>query len=156
MKFTFEQTIKQLEKRKGGYFYLKIDSDIINQYDKKRHTRLVCTIDSKVSFSCGLNHIGDGNYFIIVASKHLKKLGKEVGAKVSFEIMEDPNPLGVEMPEVLDALLSQDEEAKQTFETMTDGKKRSLVYTILKVKDIDEQVHTALQCLQEVRIKLKS
>ena len=70
--------------------------------------------------------------------------------------MEDPNPLGVEMPEVLDALLSQDEEAKQTFETMTDGKKRSLVYTILKVKDIDEQVHTALQFLQEVRIKLKS
>ncbi|MEM6816586.1 MAG: DUF1905 domain-containing protein [Bacteroidota bacterium] len=156
MKFTFEQTIKQLEKRKGGYFYLKIGSDIIDQYEKKRHTRLVCTIDSKASFSCGLNHLGDGNYFIIVASKHLKKLGKEVGAKVSFDIMEDPNPLGVEMPEILDALLSQDEEAKQTFETMTDGKKRSLIYTILKVKDIDEQVHTALRFFQEVRIKSKS
>ena len=70
--------------------------------------------------------------------------------------MEDPNPLGVAIPEVLEALLSQDEEAKQTLEAMSDGKKRSLIYTILKVKDIDEQVHIALQFLQEVRIKSKS
>ena len=90
MKFIFEQTIKQLEKRKGGYFYLKIDSDIINQYDKKRHTRLVCMIDSKVSFSCGLNHIGDGNYFIIVASKHLKKLEKKLVLKFPLKSWKIP------------------------------------------------------------------
>ena len=55
------QTIKQLEKRKGGYLYLKLDSEIINQFSKKRATRMICTIDQKVSYRCGLNHLGDAS-----------------------------------------------------------------------------------------------
>lgn len=151
LKFSFEQPIRQLEKRKGGYFYLQVDAGIIHQFEKKRHTRLVCTLDGRVSYSCGLNHLGDGNYFIIVASKYLKQLGKGLGQEVTFEIKEDPNPLGVKMPEVLEVLLAQDEEANQIFQGLTDGKKRSLVYTVLKVKDIDEQVQAALKFLGEVK-----
>ncbi len=153
--FQFEQHIHQLEKRKGGYYYLKIDASIVNQYEKKRATRLVCTIDEKVSYSCGLNHYGDGNYFIILATKNFKKLGKKAGDLVSFEIYEDPNPLGVEVPEVLQVLLDQDSEAKTTYEAMTDGKKRSLIYTIKPVKDIDKQVQKILTFLEEHRMKTK-
>jgi hypothetical protein len=47
-----EQAIGQLEKRKGGYFYLKIEADIINQFEKKRHTRFICTIDNTYTFQC--------------------------------------------------------------------------------------------------------
>lgn len=60
--FAGQQTIKQLENRKGGYFYLKIDSEIINQFSRKRATRMICTIETKVSYHCGLNHLGDGNF----------------------------------------------------------------------------------------------
>lgn len=153
MEFSFEQHIRQLEKRKGGYFYLQVNAEIIDQFEKKRHTRLVCTIDGQVSYSCGLNHLGDGNYFIIVASKYLKQLGKGLGQKVIFEIREDPNPLGVEVPEVLAVLLAQDEEVHRVYQQLTDGKKRSLIYTLLKVKDIDEQVHTALKFLEEASLR---
>ena len=55
MRFQFEQTIGQLEPRKGAYFYLTIDASIVNQFPKKRATRLICAIDNKVSYSCGLN-----------------------------------------------------------------------------------------------------
>ncbi|MEM9833953.1 MAG: hypothetical protein AAF944_25200 [Bacteroidota bacterium] len=37
----------------------------------------------------------------IVAIKHLKSLRKALGDPVTFKTFEDPNPLGVEMPEVL-------------------------------------------------------
>ena len=145
--FTFEQRIQQLEKRKGGYYYLQIDADVVNQFDKKRATRLKCTLDQKLSFSCGLNHLGDGNFFIIIAGRYLKSLGKEVGDPISFEIIEDPNPLGVEIPEVLEVLLDQDDEARKLFDDLTDGKKRSLIYSIMKVKDIDKQVQMSLDFL---------
>ncbi|GAB5527336.1 MAG: hypothetical protein Roseis2KO_52080 [Roseivirga sp.] len=154
--FQFEQPVHQLEKRKGGYYYLKIDASTVNQYEKKRATRLICTIDDKVSYSCGLNHYGDGNYFIILSTKNFKKLGKQLGDMVSFEIYEDPNPLGVEVPEVLQVLLDQDPEAKTTFESMTDGRKRSLIYTIKPVKDIDKQVQKILTFLEEYRMKIRS
>jgi len=138
--FKFHQPIQQLEKRKGGYFYFKIDASVVNQFEKKRATRLKCIINDLVEFSCGLNHYGDGNFFIIVATKHLKKLKKELGDNVDFEIYEDPNPLGVEVPEVLEVLLVQDEQLKAIYEKLTDGKKRSLIFSINKVKNIDLQV----------------
>ena len=129
------QEINQLEKRKGGYFYLKIDSDVINQFSRKRATRMICTIDNQVSYRCGLNHLGDGNFYVIVARKYLIKLNKELGDKVDFRIEEDPDQLGVDMPEVLTVFLEQEPESKKVFNQLTDGKKRSLIYGILKVKD---------------------
>ncbi|MEM6515965.1 MAG: DUF1905 domain-containing protein [Bacteroidota bacterium] len=136
------QSIKQLEKRKGGYYYLKIDADIINQFSRKRATRMICTVDGTISYRCGLNHLGDGNYFIILASKYLIQLQKELGDTVEFKIEEDPDQLGVEIPEVLTVFLDQEPELKEVFDKLTDGKKRSLIYGILKTKDIDKQVNT--------------
>jgi hypothetical protein len=137
---TGEQAIGQLEKIKGGYFYLTIEAAIINQFERKRHTRLVCHLDEKISYQCGLNHLGDGNFFIIIAGKYLEQLGKKVGSFVHFRIEEDPNPLGVDVPEVLTVLLMQDENLRNIYDKITDGKKRALIFSILKIKDIDKQV----------------
>ncbi|MEM6963602.1 MAG: DUF1905 domain-containing protein [Bacteroidota bacterium] len=153
--FTIHQPIRQLEKRKGGYFYFQIDAATMEQFEKKRKTRLVCTVDEKVSYSCGLNHLGDGNFFIIFSNARLKKLGKQLGDKVKIEIKEDPNPLGVEVPEVLAVLLAQDEIAKGIYDRMTDGKKRSLIFSIQKIKDIDRQVQMSLDFLEKEAQKIK-
>ncbi|WP_299899819.1 YdeI/OmpD-associated family protein [uncultured Aquimarina sp.] len=152
--YSGEQTIKQLEKRKGGYFYLKIDSEIINQFSRKRATRMICTIDNIVSYRCGLNHLGDGNFYIIVAGKHLEKLDKELNDKVAYKIEEDPDQLGVEIPEVLSVLLEQDSEAKEIFDKITDGKKRSLIYSIVKIKNMDRQIKIITEFLAREKAKL--
>ena len=152
---SFEQPIGQLEKRKGGYFYLGISAEEVAKFEKGKATRLVCTIDEKVSYSCGLNHMGDGSFFIIVATRYMKQLKKQIGDIVVFEITEDPNPLGVKIPEALAVLLEQDEAAKAVFDKITDGKKRSLIYSIQKIKDIDKQVQKSLDFLEEEDRKMK-
>ncbi|MEL6485205.1 MAG: DUF1905 domain-containing protein, partial [Bacteroidota bacterium] len=138
--FKGKQRLRQLEKRKGGYYYLEIVSSIVDQLRKKRATRLVCTLESEVRYRCGLNHLGNGNFFVIVASRHLEKIGKSLGDEVTYEFMEDPDQLGVEVPEVLVAYLAQDEDSKKIYEGLTDGKKRSLIYAILKISDFDNKV----------------
>ena len=138
--FQDEQVINQLEKRKGGYFYLTIPAEVVNQFDNKRHTRLICTINEYFTFQCGLNHLGDGNFFIIVGSQKMKEIGKKLGDKVRFEIKEDPNPLGVDIPEVLEAVLEQDEELKSIYENLSLGKQRSVIFAIQKIKSIDKQI----------------
>lgn len=138
--FQDEQVIDQLEKRKGGYFYLTIPAEVVNQFENKRHTRLICTINEHFSFQCGLNHLGDGNFFIIVGSQKMKEIGKKLGDKVRFEIKEDPNPLGVDIPEVLEAVLEQDDELKDIFENLSLGKQRSVIFAIQKIKSIDKQI----------------
>ena len=125
-----EQIIGQLEKRKGGYFFLKINAEIVNQFEKKRQTRFLCTLQNSLTFQCGLNHLGDGNYFIILSAKNLQSVNKSLGENINYELNEDPNPLGVEMPEVLDAVLEQDETLKFTFESLTLGKKRNIIHQL--------------------------
>lgn len=153
--FSDKQEIKQLEKRKGGYYYLQIEAEVVQELSRQRATRLICILDHQLSFRCGLNHLGDGNFFIIIAGKHLDTLDKELGDTVDFEIQEDPNPLGVDIPEDLEALLAQDEEAKKTFDKMTDGKKRGLIHSINRIKDIDKRIQKSLRLLEAEAIKMR-
>lgn len=145
--FSFHQNIQKLDKQRGGYYYLTVDAGTVNQWENKRKTRLICEIDHELSYSCGLNHLGDGNYFIIVSAARIKKLGKEFGDQVSFRIWPDPNPLGVEEPEVLQVFLAQDEMAQKRYSQLTDGKKRSLIYAIMRLKSVDKQVQKIMNFL---------
>jgi hypothetical protein len=141
------QAIGQLEKRKGGYFYLEIDAEIVNKFENKRQTRFICKLDNKLSFQCGLNHLGDGNFFIILSSKNLETVGKKLGDKIKFELTEDPNPLGVDMPEVLESLIEQDNELKEKFEKLTLGKQRNIIHQMKKIKNIDLQIKKTIDLI---------
>ena len=59
------------------------------------------------------------------------------------------------MPEVLTALLEQDLEAQTIFAKLTDGKKRSLIYSFNKIKDIDKQVKIIIDFLSQEKPKMK-
>ena len=144
-----EQIIGQLEKRKGGYFFLKIQAEIINQFENKRQTRFLCTLEKSLTFQCGLNHLGDGNFFIILSTKNLQTVNKELGDKIHYELNEDPNPLGVDIPEVLEAILEQDENIKATFDSLTLGKKRNVIHQINKIKDVDKQVQKTVKLIND-------
>ncbi|WP_046757013.1 DUF1905 domain-containing protein [Kordia jejudonensis] len=133
-----EQSIK----KNGSYYHLEVSAEIVNQFEKKRATRLICTIDDKVRLQCGLNHSGDGNYYIMLAKRYIKALDKDEHDMVSYTLEEDPNPLGVEIPEVLEAFLAQDEDGKRIFDQLTDGRKRTLIFSILRIKNFDKQVQT--------------
>jgi hypothetical protein len=145
--FSNEQPIGQLEKRKGGYFFLTINAAVVNQFENKRHTRLICTLDKKLSFQCGLNHLGDGNYFIILSTKNLETIGKSLGDLVQYEIAVDPNPLGVDMPEVLQSVLDQDDALKSKFTKLSLGKQRNIIHQMNKIKDIDCQISKSIELI---------
>lgn len=147
--FKSSQIINQLEKRKGGYFYLKIETEIVEKFKNKRHTRFICTLEKVLTFQCGLNHLGDGNFFIILSNKNLLSVNKKLGDEIYFEIQEDPNPLGVDMPEVLSSILEQDENLKKIFDELTLGKKRNVIHQISRIKDLDKQVQKAIKLINE-------
>ncbi|MBB3697637.1 YdeI/OmpD-associated family protein [Flammeovirga yaeyamensis] len=147
MTYSAEQIISQLDKRKGGYFYIKLDADIINQFEQKKKTRLICTLDNKLTIRCGLNHLGDGHFYIILSKKNLELIHKKLGDTVHLHIKEDPDPLGVDIPKVLEILLEQDEVIKQKFNQLTLGKRRSIIYQINRIKNIDKQIERCSQLI---------
>lgn len=139
--------IKQLGKRRGGYFYLMLPSEVVNGWRDKRATRLICVLDKHLEFRCGLNHLGDGNFFVILSAANLKKAGKVLGDEIHLDVLEDPNPLGVDVPEVLQVLLDQDAVLNRKYDQLTMGKKRNVIHTINRIKDIDKQVQQAISLI---------
>lgn len=60
--------------------------------------------------------------------------------KIHFQIIQTPNSLVVEIPEVLIAVLEQDIQLKAPFESLSDGNKRNIIFNIVKIKNIDSQI----------------
>ncbi|GAB4426671.1 MAG: hypothetical protein OHK0039_44770 [Bacteroidia bacterium] len=52
------------------------------------------------------------------------------------------------MPEVLDVLLGQRDDLRKKFDALTLGKQRNVIHTILKIKNIDKQVQTAIMLIE--------
>jgi len=138
-----QQIIGQLPKIRGSYFHLVLDAKIVEQWPLQRKTRLICTLEETVTFRCGLNHLGDGNFFIILNKANLKKAGRQLGDRIHFSLEQDPDPLGVKVPEVLTVLLEQDEILKEKYESLSMGKKRHVIHSIITIKNIDLQVAKA-------------
>ena len=144
------QPIQQLEARKGGYFYFEIPAAFVETLSRQRKTRLICTLDQQLTYPCGLNHLGNGDYFIILSKSNLKQLEKSLGSLVELSLVEDPNPLGVEIPKILQVLLEQDTMLERKFEALTDGKKRGIIHQINRIKSIDLQISRAQKLILEM------
>ena len=139
-----------MEARKGGYFYFEIPAAFVETLSRQRKTRLICTLDQYLTYPCGLNHLGNGDYYIILSKSNLKQLEKSLGSLVELSLVEDPNPLGVEIPKILQVLLEQDTMLQHKFEALTDGKKRGIIHQLNRIKNIDLQVSRAQKLILEM------
>jgi hypothetical protein len=62
--------------------------------------------------------------------------------------------LGVEVPEVLKALRAQDEVVERIWNKLSDGRKRTICHSTMRIKNIDLQVERALEFFEAERAKL--
>lgn len=70
-------------------------------------------------------------------------MGLQPGDSFNFFLLEDPNPLGVAIPETIKVLLEQDDLLSKKFDTLTDGKKRAIIHQINRIKNVDLQIERA-------------
>lgn len=140
--------IKRLDPQKGSYHYLFVPGKVVASLPAQKKTRLICTLN-QFSFPCGLNPLGEGNFFIILGKEKMDKSNTSLGQEVQFSLIESPHLLGIEVPEVLTVLLEQDPLAKAVYNGLTDGKKRSLIFSLQKTKNTDLQVQKILTFLAQ-------
>ncbi|WP_024770232.1 YdeI/OmpD-associated family protein [Aquimarina macrocephali] len=121
--------------------------DKIAQYlIEEGHKRVIVEITfntASVRFHAALQK-WKSNYHITFNKQNQKKLGVFPTDFFKVALHEDTTKYGVEMPEEFDAVLQSDLEALDIFESLTDGKKRSLIYYILKIKNSQSRIDKTL------------
>ena len=130
----------------GKYYSLLLPEEVILPFLEKnlKRVKVKATFKGKeISFHGALQK-RNGNYYMMFGKRYQKELGIFPNDYFQMQFFEDTSKYGVEMPEELDAVLLSDYDAFEIFETLTDGTKRGLIYTIIRYKNVQTRIDKSL------------
>ncbi len=101
-------------------------------------------------FSLAIQHRKDGRSLLLFSRSLCKAAGVTIGSTVgvSFELV-DPDFL--ELPEELEAVLAQDDDARKVWDGFTRGRQRSLTIYITSVKNVDSRIKRSLELANKMK-----
>ena len=100
----------------------------------------------------GALQIYKGIYMVSFGKRYQKELGVFTNDYFKLQLIENTTKYGVEMPEEFSAVLEGDPEASMIFEGFTDGKKRSLIYYLLRIKNSQTRIDKALIIAENMKM----
>jgi hypothetical protein len=142
MSFTFESFVEVFEHNVWGHHVI-VPEEICRQLTHDGQRRMRCSVNTSEEFPCALMPIrGEG--FILLNLSLRKSLGIREGQLVQVRLEKDESEYGMPMPEELMATLELDPEADFFFNSLSMGKRRSLIYLVLKVKSSQIRINKSL------------
>lgn len=129
-------------------YHLFIPEEIFEPFAtaKQFRVKVKATFNSKsIEFYAALKKDKNTNDYKMMFGKRLQKeLGVFLNDYFEVQLFEDNSKYGVDMPEELDAVFKSDIDAFEIFESLTPGKQRSIIYTIIRIKKIQTRIDKAL------------
>lgn len=117
----------------------------------RKPARVRCAINGTVHFQCAIRPKGGGGFYINVATP-LRQQGKFVlGQKLHATVRKDDSEYGRDMPEELQELLAQDEDAKRLFENAKPVNQRAIIHYIASAKSIQVRIDRAIMMTDRLK-----
>jgi hypothetical protein len=135
-----------------GVNYLHIPSSVIRKLGGTLNIRLLCTVNNKLTFQCGLVALGQGDAYITINLARMKKLKLKTGDTVTVKLEKDESEYGLPMSEELEAVLHQDEEGFRRFKALTPGMKRYVIQYVNTVKNPQLRIDRSLLLIQNLKL----
>lgn len=135
---------------KSGFILPNIVGDAFVKSGHKRVLLKAFSKEKTVETHVALRYIQEA-YRIYFGQRHQKNL--EIVPLDIFEVqlIEDTSKYGVEAPEAFKAVLQSDPDAAAVFDTLTDGKKRGIIYQIKRYKSEQTQVDKTLIIFENLK-----
>jgi hypothetical protein len=108
--------------------------------------------DKTLEFHAAIKKYDVDSYCIYFSKGKQKELGLFINDYFYIQFFEDDSKYGVELPEELEAVLMTDEVAYQIFESFSPGKQRSLIYSILRLKNSDLRISKSLNFCRNIKL----
>ena len=136
-----------------GTHGIHVPETIIQPFAEKGLTRVLFKAyfeGKEISFH-GALHTYLGRHVVSFGKRYQKELGVEASDYFELQLFEDTSKYGVEMPEEFSAVLESDPEAYDLFEKLSDGKKRSLIYYLIRFKNSQTRIDKALIISENIK-----
>ena len=152
--------------RSGTFYFEAILSDIDGRFIKtaiflpeniirklpKGRIRVKGTFNA-APFALAVQNLKDGSRYFSVGAPLRRAAKMKLGdtVKVNFKIVDADK---LEIPEELEAVLSQDDDARKAWQKLTTGYQRSLIHYVTSVKNVDSRIKRALDLLNRAKAGL--
>ena len=113
--------------------------------------RLICTLNNKLKYPCGLQGIGDGTGWVGLSQARMKKLSVGKGDLVSVKLEPDPSRYGMPVAAELRELLHQDKQGKRRFDKQSPGKQRNIIHYVGVPRSTDRKLERALLIIENLK-----
>lgn len=147
---TFETTLERFNSNLW-HFHIPVPPQVAQRFLKAKKTRVTCSINGSEAFHAAILSAGNGNHFINVNKKLRDALKLKEGTAVQVSLSEDDSEYGMPMPEAMEAVLAQDDAGNAVFQSLTPGKKRTLLYIVGLPKNVDLRIKRALVILEHLK-----
>ncbi|MGX5857981.1 YdeI/OmpD-associated family protein [Dyadobacter jiangsuensis] len=147
----FESILERLPK-KGGEFYMMVPDEVAAQFvERRKPARVRCVINGTVHFQCAIRPKGGGGFYINVATQ-LRQQGKLVlGQQLHATVRTDDSEYGRDMPEELQELLSQDEEANRLFQNAKPVSQRAIIHYVSNAKSVQVRIDRSIMMTDRLK-----
>ena len=134
---------------------LYVPSNIVELFPKEKRNRFKVKFkhqDKSLEVYAALRKDKNtGDYRMMFSKGNQAKLGLFQNDYFEMQLIEDTSKYGVEMPEELDEVFKTDVDAFRIFESLTAGKKRSIIYTIIRIKNSQKRIDKALLLCENLK-----
>lgn len=137
----------------GSYYSLLLPEDIIAPFLEKKlkRVKVKATFEGKELNFHGAIQKRNGSHYMMFGKRYQKELGIFPNDYFQLQFFEDDSKYGVEMPEELNAVFLSDYEAFQVFESLTPGKKRGIIYMIIRYKNSQTRIDKSIMLCENLK-----
>ncbi|PTX22549.1 bacteriocin resistance YdeI/OmpD-like protein [Pontibacter mucosus] len=133
-----------------GMHYLEVPQDVVQALGTL-NIRLICTVNGKLKFQCGLMALGEGRAYISISKKRMQQLGIKLHDEVTVTLEKDDSTYGTEVPAEMEELLQQDEEGNRRFLLLKPGMQRYMLNHVSAVKNPQLRVDRAITLIENLK-----
>lgn len=145
--FTFSAPLTKLD-RQFAHAAVTVPAVILKQLPEGR-LRVKGFLNS-APIDLAIQNVKNGPRFLMVSKVLARQAKVVIGDRVTVTF-QLTNPDKIDVPEELQAVLAQDDEAMAAWRKLTPGLQRSLSYYVKSVKNIDSRIKRSFEMLHKVK-----
>jgi hypothetical protein len=131
--------------------HLRVPSSVAEKLVRGGSRRVLRTLNSSEAHQCALLPYGRGSFVLSVNKKWCDALSLGIGSTVKVGLQPDGSTYGLPMPAELKELFRQDKEGNRLFHSLTQGRQRTMLYTIGSASDPDARAWRASIIIRHLR-----
>jgi Bacteriocin-protection, YdeI or OmpD-Associated len=139
-------------KNPGNMHYIALDTKLVDALTVNNNKRALCIINKIIELHCALLRTKENVHYVIISNAICKQLKLKSGSIINCDFSIDELEHQFSMPETLHEVLAADTDAKNIFDNLTDGNKRSLMHLVALVKNTNKQIERALLVAEKLKL----